>query len=144
MLLRHNGISLLVSYHYHRGHPSGPRQSLRDQSLASPKDCETDQTIFRAHRRRFISRYAQLAAPITNLLRKNNFRWNPEAEEAFQELKVILTTAPVLVYPNFELPSVLETDACEVGVGAILLQEKHPVAYYSKKLSAKAKGVDLC
>lgn len=77
-----------------------------------------------------------MAAPITNLLRKNNFQWNEEAGKAFHELKKILVTAPVLVYPNFELPFVMETDACEVGVGAVLLQLEHPVAFYSKKLSA--------
>lgn len=75
---------------------------------------------------RFINRYAQVATPITNLLKKGKFQWNAEAEEEFKELKNILTTAPVLIYPNFEEPFVLETDACNVGVGAVLLQNDHP------------------
>lgn len=72
--------------------------------------------------RRFISCYAQEAAPITDLLKKNKFHWNKDAEEAFNMLKKILVMAPVLVYPNFDLPFILEMDACEVGVGAVLLQ----------------------
>lgn len=86
--------------------------------------------------RRFISCYAQVAAPITNLLRKNNFQWNSEAEAAFKELKKILIPAPMLVYPNFELPFVIETDACDIGMGTVLLQDEHPIAFYNKKLSA--------
>lgn len=55
---------------------------------------------------------------------------------AFNKLKEILTTAPVLIYPDFQIPFVVETDAYDVGVGAILLQVEYPVAFYSKKLSA--------
>lgn len=50
-------------------------------------------------------------------------------------LKEKLTTTPFLVYPNFSLPFVIEKDACDVGVGAILLQNEHPITFYSKKLS---------
>lgn len=59
--------------------------------------------------RRFIRQYAQVAAPITNLLRKNQFKWNEEATQAFIELKQILTSAPVLVYPDFQIPFTVET-----------------------------------
>lgn len=77
-----------------------------------------------------------MAAPITNLLRKNQFRWDEEATIAFNNLKQILISAPVLVYPDFDLPFTVETDACDISVGAILLQLEHPVAFYSRKLSA--------
>lgn len=43
-------------------------------------------------------------------------------------------TTPVLCYPNFDLPFVIDTDACDVGVGVVLLQEEHPIFFYSKKL----------
>lgn len=76
-----------------------------------------------------------MAAPITNLLKKNNFCWNFEAEAAFNELKNILMTALVLVYPNFDLSFVIETNTYDVNVGAVLLQEEHLVTFYSKKLS---------
>lgn len=82
-----------------------------------------------------MGQYAQLAAPLTDLLRKNNFHWDESTLAAFNTLKEKLITAPVLIYPNFSLPFVIETDACDVGVGAVLIQRGHPVAYYSKKLS---------
>lgn len=89
--------------------------------------------------RRFIYHYTQVVAPITNLLRKNNFQWNSETEVAFKKLKQILISSPMLVYPNFELPFGVETDVYDVKVGAVLLQDKHPFAFYRKKLSAIRK-----
>ncbi|XP_057755398.1 uncharacterized protein LOC130974540 [Arachis stenosperma] len=85
--------------------------------------------------RRFIKGYASLAAPLTNLLKKDAFFWNNDAEEAFLKLKKAITSKPVLALPNFELPFEVETDASGLGIGAILSQGKHPIAYFSKKLS---------
>lgn len=42
----------------------------------------------------------------------------------------------MLAYPDFSIPFVVETDTCDVGIGAVLAQLEHPVAYYSKKLSS--------
>lgn len=85
--------------------------------------------------RRFIEKYAHLAAPLTDLLRKDNFHWNELTQTAFNQLKERLITTPVFIYPDFSFPFIIETDACDVGVGAILMQRGHPIAYYSKKLS---------
>lgn len=71
--------------------------------------------------RKFVAQYAQIAMPLTDLLRKDGFNWTPEATEAFKKLKLVLITTPVLVFPNFDLPFVVETDACEVSIGAVLL-----------------------
>lgn len=71
--------------------------------------------------RKFIRQYAQIAAPMTDLLKKIKFQWTREATNSFNKLKEILTSAPVLVYLNFSIPFVVEMDACDVGVGAILL-----------------------
>lgn len=62
--------------------------------------------------------------------------WGDTAEEAFELLKEALVSAPVLAYPDFSLPFIVETDACNIGVGAVLAQLEHPVAYYSRKLSS--------
>ncbi|GAU12540.1 hypothetical protein TSUD_182540 [Trifolium subterraneum] len=61
--------------------------------------------------RRFIKHYARLAAPLTDLLKKENYYWNAQTEMGFQELKVAMTSAPVLALPNFQKPFIPETDA---------------------------------
>ncbi|GAU44890.1 hypothetical protein TSUD_400530 [Trifolium subterraneum] len=87
--------------------------------------------------RRFIKAYAQIACPLTDLLRKDAFVWKHEAETAFQSLKQAVTSAPVLGLPNFSEPFTLETDASGRGIGAVLGQQGHPIAYFSKKLSPR-------
>ena len=66
------------------------------------------------------------------------FSWDAAKEEAFQQLKKRLTSAPVLNYPDFSKPFTLYTDASNVGLGAVLQQEKNVIAYWSKVLN-KAK-----
>lgn len=83
--------------------------------------------------RRFIKGYAHISAPLTDLLRKYNFKWNVEAEAALTQLKTAMTIAPVLAVPNFTQPFILETDASGIGVGDVLGQNGHPIAYFSKK-----------
>ncbi|MCI70715.1 hypothetical protein A2U01_0091978, partial [Trifolium medium] len=57
------------------------------------------------------------------------------ATDAFLALQHAITVAPVLALPNFSKPFILETDASGTGIGAILSQDKHPIAYFSKKLN---------
>ena len=52
---------------------------------------------------RFIQHYAQLAAPLTDQLKKNNFHWNEETTAAFTRLKEVMLTAPILAIPNFSV-----------------------------------------
>lgn len=83
--------------------------------------------------RHFISRYVEVATPIIDLLKKRNHTWTEEAITTFNHLKLLLTTSPLLAYPNFSAPFVIETNAYKVGIGAVLSQQ-HPIAYFSKKL----------
>lgn len=69
------------------------------------------------------------------------FVWTPVADTAFWELKCSLIEAPVLALPDFMKRFVVETDASATGVGAVLMQDSHPVAYLSKALGPKNIGL---
>ena len=92
--------------------------------------------------RKFIPSYSSVASPLTDLTRKcmpNQVVWTPECAAAFEKLKSLLCSAPVLQAPNFEKQFIVQTDASERGVGAVLSQldesgADHPVAYFSRKL----------
>ena len=93
--------------------------------------------------RRFIKGYGMLTKPLTDLLKKDGFKWGQQATEAFQLLKKKLCEAPVLAMPNFEIPFVVETDACSTGMGAVLMQQGRPISYLSKAFNKKNKGCSV-
>jgi hypothetical protein len=82
---------------------------------------------------KFIRSYGIIAKPLTTLLKKKN-SWPNDADAAFNSLKQAMCSAPVLTLPNFSEPFEIETDACEKGVGAVLSQNGHLVAFFSKAL----------
>lgn len=92
--------------------------------------------------RRFIHNFSAITAPMTDLIKKakQKFIWTDEAQKAFNELKTALTSAPVLGIPNFDLPFIIECDASDIGMGAVLVQiqdgEERVIAYMSAKLNA--------
>ncbi|KAD3336176.1 hypothetical protein E3N88_31695 [Mikania micrantha] len=89
--------------------------------------------------RRFIKDYGLLVQPLTELTKKDAFKWSEFAQKAFQTLKSALMTAPVLNLPDFTKPFCVECDASSEGVGAILTQENHPIAYFSKGFAPSNK-----
>lgn len=92
--------------------------------------------------RKFVSHFGLLSKPLTNLLKKGVlFTWTSETQAAFEALKQALVSTPVLQLPNFTKPFVIQTDASEKGVGAVLQQEGHPLAYVSKALSLKSQAL---
>jgi hypothetical protein len=92
--------------------------------------------------RKFVKNFGVIARPLTNLLKKHTiFVWTDEHTLAFSLLKTALSSAPVLALPNFTRPFAIETDASRSGVGAVLLQDGHPLAYVSKPLGIKNMGL---
>ncbi|GKC46095.1 transposon ty3-G gag-pol polyprotein [Tanacetum coccineum] len=91
--------------------------------------------------RRFIRDYALISKPLTLLLKKQGFVWNKDAECAFYKLKEAMMQAPVLALPNFGKEFIIETDASGTGIGAVLQQDGHPIAYMSKSLFTKHQAL---
>ncbi|QRW21786.1 Retrotransposable element Tf2 protein [Rhizoctonia solani] len=98
--------------------------------------------------RRFIPNFSTVACPLHNLTRKETpWSWGKTEEDAFQELKTLVTKSPVLIHSNPELPYYLETDASGVAMGAILSQQGednwlHPIAYMLKSFSGAEANYD--
>ncbi len=90
--------------------------------------------------RRFIKNFADVARPLHRLTEKTyTFAWSEECQSAFEELRRLLTSAPILAFPDLSEPFVLDTDASGTGIGAVLSQVRKGrecvVAYASRILS---------
>ena len=86
--------------------------------------------------RRFIRNFSTITAPISNCLKKGDFEWTKSAQEALDKIKELITQAPVLRLPDFSKIYEVACDASNVGIGGVLSQESHPIAFYSEKLDS--------
>ncbi len=86
---------------------------------------------------KFIKNFAEIAAPLTNLLKKSavTYEWEETCDETFETLKDILVKAPVLKLPNFDKEFEIHSDGSDFAIGGVLVQEGRPVAFESKKLN---------
>ena len=79
--------------------------------------------------------FSKIAKPLTELTKKDEPHvWTEEREEAFQILKQKLVTAPMLVQPDITKPFEVYCDASNIGLGCVLMQEGHVIAYASRQL----------
>ena len=100
---------------------------------------------------RFIPKFAQVACPLSKLTSGENvgkkkaaIKWDGKCQQAFDDLKTLCTTAPILVYANFTKPFKLHTDTCGTGLGTVLYQTREDgteavITYTSRSLN-KAKS----
>ena len=135
----------------------GKLQPMQDklQKIRGARHPETKKELrsfigLASYYRKFIPNFSTIAAPLTDLTKNrepNKVVWTGKQEEAFTLLKEHLTCSPILCLPNFEQPFTLRTDASDIGIGAVLLQDhegvKRPVAYASRKLLPREQAYSV-
>jgi ribonuclease HI len=92
--------------------------------------------------RKFVRNFGIMAKPLTELLQKNTlFIWTTAHDQSFQALKQALSSSQVLALPDFSKPFSIETDASASGIRVVLTQEGHPLAFLSKALGPRSRGL---
>ena len=103
------------------------------QNLSTPNSIKSVRHFvgLASYYRRFIKGFSTIAAPLTDLTKKNaRFEWSEACDHAFETLKALLCSAPVLSYPNLAQAFILQTDASDFGLGAILSQKDESTEVY--------------
>lgn len=88
-----------------------------------------------------IKSIGQISKSLTELLKKYGFKWGDHSTVAFQKLKNALISAPVLALQDVNITFVVETNACDVNIGAVIRQEGHVIAYLSKGFSPQHQAI---
>jgi hypothetical protein len=125
-----------------KGISPDPDKIIAVQNITPPKNVTQLRSFLglAGYYRRFIRNFSSIAQPLNQLLRKDiAYDWKDNCQQAFDELKQRLTTAPILIYPDYYREFILATDASYHGFGATLSQlakdkKEHPIAYASKSL----------
>ncbi|XP_070013178.1 uncharacterized mitochondrial protein AtMg00860-like [Nicotiana sylvestris] len=90
--------------------------------------------------RKYVQNYGIICRPLTELLRKDTFKWIEEAETSFETLKAAMTNTPVLALPDYNQKFIVEIDASHSGIRAVLMQKGRPITYFSKVLAPRHRG----
>ncbi|XP_044489062.1 uncharacterized protein LOC123213655 [Mangifera indica] len=100
--------------------------------------------VFKPHlQRHFIRNYGVIAKPLTDLLKRDDFTWNDVAQASFENLKICLSSAPILALLDLSKEFIIEADASSEGIRAMSIQGGHPIAYISKTLSTKNQRLSV-
>ena len=130
-----------------------PEKTVKVANFPTPSDVSQVRQFLglASYYRRFIANFAKIAKPLHDLMKKDTaFDWSQECQEAFNTLKQLLCSAPVLAYPEFGQGKcfILETDASIRGLGAVLSQTQedgsiHPIAYASRSLDKHERNYGI-
>lgn len=152
-LIKRSKCSFALRELEYLGHIIGPNGVSTDQSkVTAVCDWPTPSNLkslrgflgLTGYYRKFIRNYGIIAQPLTQLLKKGVlFIWGPLQQTSFATLKHAMSTPPVLALSDFNLPFVLETDASHNGVGAVLMQQEHPVTFLSKALGPRNQALSV-
>lgn len=93
--------------------------------------------------RKFVRNYGLIAQPLTELLKKEGFTWSSTIQQTFENLWNAMASAPVLALPDFQQPFTVETDACNKGMGVVLQQNGHPIAFISKAFGPRTQTLSV-
>jgi len=85
--------------------------------------------------RRFIRQFSSIMASITDCLKKGLRQWTPKASSAFEEIKERMSSTPVFRHPDFSKVFKVTCDAYGYGIGGVVSQEEHPMAFFNEKLN---------
>ncbi|XP_072993811.1 uncharacterized mitochondrial protein AtMg00860-like [Typha latifolia] len=88
---------------------------------------------------KIVAGYGKIATPLTSLLKKDAFEWIEAMTRAFEELKTVMWTAPVLALLDFTKQFVIKCEAFRKGIEASLMQPERPITYLSKTLLGKSQ-----
>ena len=128
-----------------------PRKIEAVMNWKTPTTLTALQTFlgFAGYYRRFVPNFSSIAAPLNSLCKKDaTFHWSGPQDTAFQTLCNALTKAPVLAFPDFTQPFLIDTDASNTGLGAVLSQvgpdgKEHPIAFASRSLNPAERNYSV-
>ena len=139
-------VEFLVHVVSEAGIKTDPRKTEVVSSWPTPDNVHEVRSFlgFCSYYRRFIPQFAEVAKPLHCLTEKTHpFVWSEQCQEAFERLKKKMVEAPVLAHPDFSKPFIIDTDASDAAIGAVLSQnidgQEHAIAYASRTLSKAEK-----
>jgi hypothetical protein len=125
-----------------QGVATGPKKIVAIENWPVPANVKQLRSFLglTGYHRMFVKKFGIIYRPLTDLLKKH-YVWTQHHQHAFISLKQALIATPVLALPDFNKQFQLETVASEFGVGAVLMQQGHPLAFISMALGPRTRGL---